>query len=79
MKNQINIVHKLTAVVAQSVRALASQAKSWVFESPSRQTLVVKTGSDSSTVKRSTIGVSVTGPRRWPYKRMFRVTVDVAR
>ena len=27
---------------------------------------IVKTGSDSSTAKRSAIGVSVTGPRRWP-------------
>ena len=37
-----------------------------VFESQQRQTLVAKTGSDSSTAKRSAIGVSVTGPRRWP-------------
>ena len=35
-----------------------------VFESQPRQTLVVKTGTDSSTAKRSAISVSVTGPRR---------------
>ena len=34
-----------------------------VFEFQPRQTKVVKTGSDSSTTKRSEIGVSVTGPR----------------
>ena len=68
----INFSHKslsqgeqkqMTAAVAQWVRALAPQAKGWVLESK-RQTLVVKTGSDSSTAKRSAIGVSVTGPRR---------------
>ena len=35
-----------------------------VYSSPRRQTLVVKTGSDSSTAKRLALGVSVTGPRR---------------
>ena len=40
--------------VAQSVREFAPQAEGTVFES-------VKTSSD-----RSAIGVSVTGPRRWP-------------
>ena len=54
----------MTAAVAQSVRALARQAEGWVFESQLRQTYVVKTGSDSSTAKRSEIGVSITGPRR---------------
>ena len=49
------------------------------FESQPRQTLVVKTGSNSSTAKRSAIGVNVTGPERWPYKRMPSVTVGVAR
>ena len=43
----------------------ALQAEGWVLESQPRQTQVVKTGSDSSTTKRSAIiGVSVTCPRR---------------
>ena len=50
----------LTAAVAQWVRAFASQAEGWVFESQPRQTLVEKRGSNSSTA----IGVSVKGPRR---------------
>ena len=37
-----------------------------MFVSQTRQTQVVKTGSDSSTAKRSEIGVSVTSPRRLP-------------
>ena len=45
-------------------RTFATQAEGWVFESLLRQTLLVKMGSDSSTAKRSAIGVSVTGPRR---------------
>ena len=45
-------------VVAQWVREIASDA---VFESLPRQTQVVKTGGDSSTAKRSTIGVDVKG------------------
>ena len=37
-----------------------------------RWTLVIKTGSDSSTAIPLTTGVSVSGPRRWPLcKRMF--------
>ena len=52
------------AVVAQWIRAFAPQAEGLVFESQPRQTLIVKTGSDSSTAKRSAIGVIVTGPRR---------------
>ena len=59
----------MAAAMAQSVRAFVPQAAEyWVFESQTRQTLVVKTGSDSSTAKRSAIhvGVSVTGVRRWP-------------
>ena len=47
--------------VAQWVRVLALQVEGWVFESLLRRTLVVKTGSDSSTAKRSAIGVSVLG------------------
>ena len=51
------------AAVAQRARVFASQAVGWVFESQARQTLV-KPGSNSSTAKRSVVGVSVTGPRR---------------
>ena len=54
----------LTAAVAQGVRALAPQEEGWMFESQSRQTLVVKTGIDLSTAKCSAIGVNVTGPLR---------------
>ena len=54
----------MTAAVAQWVSVFAPQASGWVFKSQPRQTLVVKTGSDSSTAKRSVIGASVTGPRR---------------
>ena len=60
--------HIKTAAVAQWSGAFAPQAESWVF----------KTGSDSSTAKRSALGVSVTGPRRWPYKRISRVTVGLS-
>ena len=55
------------AAVVQWVRAFAQQLEDWVFESQLRQTKVVKTSSDSSdssTVKRSALGMSVTGPRR---------------
>ena len=62
--NLSRILTDLTAAVAQSVRAFAPQAEGWVFESQTRQTQAVKTGSDSYTAKRSAIGVSVTGPRR---------------
>ena len=55
-----------TAAMAQWVRALTPHTEGWVFESQPRQTLVVKTGIDSSTDKRSAVGVSVTGPCRWP-------------
>ena len=50
-----------TMTVVQSVRAFAPQAKGWVSESQPRQVLFVKTGSDSTTAKRSASGVSVTG------------------
>ena len=69
--------YEYTAAVVQRVRAFASQAKGWVFESQSRQTYVVKTGSDSSTAKRSAIESRVLGDDL--YKRMPRVTVSVAR
>ena len=36
----------------------------WVFESQPRQSQVVKTGSDSSAVKRSVIAVGFMGPRK---------------
>ena len=39
-------------------------------------TILNRTGSESSTAKRSAIGASVTGSRRWPlYKLMTRVTL----
>ena len=60
------IINLATAAVSQWVRTFAPQAEGWVFESKPRQTYVVKTGSDSSTSKRSAIDVSVMGPRRWP-------------
>ena len=44
--------NNVAAAVAQWVRVSPPQAEGWVFESHSRQTLVVKTGSDSSTAKR---------------------------
>ena len=56
----------VTAAVVQWVRAVAPKAAGWVFESQPQQTLVIKTGNDSSTAKHATIGASVTGPRRWP-------------
>ena len=52
----------MTAAVAQSDRSLASHAKGPVYETQQRK--VVKSGSDSSTAKRSATGVSVTGLQR---------------
>ena len=52
--------------MAQWVRAFTWHAEGWVFEYQSRQTYVVKTGSDRSIAKRSALGLSVTGTRRWP-------------
>ena len=43
---------------------LALHTEGWVFESQLRQTRVVKTGSDSSTVKHSVTGTSVTSSLR---------------
>ena len=62
--------------VGSSVRP---QAENWMFESLPRQTRVVKTGNESSTVKRSTISVSVI----WVfeddhYKRMPQVRICMA-
>ena len=54
----------ITVALAQSARAFAPQAEGLMFEYQPR-----KTGSDSSTVKRSTVGESGT------YKRMPPVTV----
>ena len=55
---------EFTAAVAQWAREYFSQAEGWVFVSQPRQTLVVKTGSDTSTAKPLAISVSVRGPRR---------------
>ena len=60
------ILQTYTEAVAQWTRSFASQAEGLVFESQPRQTLVVKTGSDSSTATRSAIGVIVKSHRRWP-------------
>ena len=65
----------LTAAVALSVRAFASQTKGWVIESQPLKTQVAKTGSDSSTAKNSAL-VRVSRVLAWDrYKRMTRVTV----
>ena len=42
----------VAAAVAQWVKTIAPQADGWVFESQPQQTLVVQTGSDSSTAAR---------------------------
>ena len=61
-----NFLRSSRTAVAQWARAFAPQAEGWVFESQPRQTLVVKTGSDSSTAKRPPIDMNVMGPRRLP-------------
>ena len=48
------------SAVAQWVSAFDPQAEGWVFESHLGQPSVIKTGSDSSTAKRSAISVRVT-------------------
>ena len=63
--------------MAQGTKALAPQEEGWVYESQFLQTLVLNTGGDLSTAKRSAIGVNATGPQIL-YKRMTRVTVDAA-
>ena len=50
-----------------------------MFESQPQQTEVVKTGSDSSTAKRSATGVVSRALGDDHNKRMSRVTVGVAR
>ena len=60
----MSVTKGISAAVAQWVRVFALQAEGWVFESQLRQTEVIKTGSDSSTVKGMALGVSVMGPRR---------------
>ena len=50
--------------MAQWVRALTLQSERRVFESQRRQTQLVKIGSDSSTAKRSKLGVNVMDLRR---------------
>ena len=63
--------------MAQWVRELVPQVEVWVFESQPQRTYVVKAGSDSSTAKRSAIGVSVTDPRSDHYKWMPLVEVGM--
>ena len=65
----------------KSVGTFAPQAEGWMFESKPRQNEAVKTGSDSSTAKRSIDNMckcrgSLIGDNH--YKRMPRVTVGVA-
>ena len=60
----MSLIYILAVVVEQWVGVFAPQAEGWVFEYHPRKTYVVKTGSDSSTAKRSAIGESVIGPRR---------------
>ena len=51
----------LLSLSLQSLPCVQGQAlRKWLF--------IVKTGGDSSTVKRLATGASVTGPRRWPLK-----------
>ena len=65
--------------MAQSVKAFASHAEGWMFESQLQQACVVKASSDSSTGKRSAtdMGVAVLGYDH--FKRMSCVTVGLAR
>ena len=55
----------MTAAVAQSVSVFAPQATGWVFKSQPRQTLVVKTGSDSKAVARGG-ATGACAPPFWP-------------
>ena len=57
-----------TLVCRGLLRAFAWHAEGKVFESQPRQSCVVKTGNDSSIAKRSTTGMSVTGPQRLPLR-----------
>ena len=61
--NKITFTYLSTAATVHWVRTFAPQAEGWEFESQPLDTQVVKTGSDCSTDKRSTIGVSDTGLR----------------
>ena len=65
--------------MVQWVRAFASQAEGWLFESQPRQTYVINTGNDSSTAKPSSTSVSVIALGDDNYKRIPRVTVGGAR
>ena len=60
----INITIRGVAVVAQLVRVFTLCAEGWVFEFQPRQTLVVKTGSDSSTAEHWATSVNVTSLQR---------------
>ena len=61
--------NKIAAAVAVGLERLPRKRK--VGRSQPRQTYVVKAGSDSSTAKRSALGVSDTGPRGWPLSTDF--------
>ena len=51
-------------IFAHSVIAIAPQVEGLVFQSQPQQTYVIETGMDSSTAKRSALGVSLMSPRR---------------
>ena len=64
ISHDFGLIYRRMEPVALWVRAFALKADGWMFEYQPRQTLVVKTGSDSSTAEDSI--TSVTGSRRWP-------------
>ena len=53
--------YNITAAISEWVIALAPQAECFVFDSRSRKTSVIKTGSNSSTAKRSAVDETFTG------------------
>ena len=75
----VHVHHMSSAAVAQWIRAFAPKAEVWVFESQPRQTQLAKTGSDSSTAKRSALWCECHTSSEMTYKRMPRVTEGMAR
>ena len=73
MQTMTNHYVIIAAAVAQWNRAFAPHVEGWVFEFQPRQT---RTGSDSSTAKRSAIGASVGDHHD---EQMPSITVGVAR
>ena len=60
-------------------RALASHAGDWGLIFRSGQTKIVNTGIDNFTAKRSATCMLLTGPQRWPLKRVGQCHSIVAR